>query len=64
MNEVIKSTDKQAEARRLAKLQKEKEERRPYVRNRKTYTKEEKKEEAPATESAPAETKVEEVKED
>ena len=57
MSDVIKSSDKQAEARRQAKLQREREERQAAqarFRNRKPrVAKEEKKEEAPKAEATP-----------
>ena len=57
MSDVIKSSDKQAEARRQAKLQREREERaaaQARFRNRKPrVAKEEKKEEAPKAEATP-----------
>ncbi len=61
MNEVIKSSDRQAEARKLAKQQKEKEERRAQYKNRKPFDRKprENKETTTTTEAAPVATEAE-----
>ena len=62
MSDVIKSSDKQAEARRQAKLQKEREERAAqqarFNRNRKPRVAKEEKKEAPVVEETKAEAPV------